>query len=420
VKLITNVTDVTCRFHCVTFFMASFWTPLECSDVTAKHSHQRRLPCSLGGLAIIWTIAYLDFRVDESVTVVPFFWNRIIASLAEGHLLNSDDAEWAMSQILSGDTPTEMVKSFLLGVQARGVTAEEIDAFATAILAQSAPVSVQGLVVDCVGTGGDGANTVNISTAAAIVAHATGVRVLKYGARATRSDSGSADVLEALGLNINLNGRQITECLDDLGIGFCYAPLFHPSLRFADQARKELGKASLFNILGPLVNPAMPGAVAIGVAQSRALTIMADVLLKRDVQGFLFRGDDGLDEISVSTTTTIIQINHGKEKIAVFDPRSLGIEYAPVESLRGGNPSTNAAIIRRTLEGEKTPAREIVLLNAAATIAAYRGHFWKSIETQFAEGYADAKTAVDSGAAMFGLNSWAQYTQGFTATEIRA
>jgi len=352
--------------------------------------------------------------------VATFFWNRIIAGLAEGQRLSADDAQWAMSQILSGETPAEAIKSFLLGVQARGETSIEVDAFLTAMLAQSAPISVPGLVADCVGTGGDGANTINISTTAAIVAHASGVRIVKHGTRASKSDSGAADVLEALGININLDGRQVAECVEDLGIGFCFTPLFHPSLRFADQARKELGQASLFNILGPLANPAKPGAVAIGVSQPRMLTLMADVLLKRDVQGFLFRGDDGLDEISLSTTTTIIQINHGKEKIAVFDPRSLGIEYAPVESLRGGNPSVNAAIIRRILEGENIPSREIVLLNAAATIAAYRGHFWKSIETQFAEGYADAKTAVDSGAAIFGLNAWAQYTQGFIAAEIRA
>jgi anthranilate phosphoribosyltransferase len=366
-------------------------------------------------------LAYANGTCSEHAVIMPtFFWERIISSLAEGSYLHADDAEWAMTQILTGDTPKETIKSFLLGVQARGETAVEIEAFLSAILAQSVPISVPGLVVDCVGTGGDDSNTFNISSAAAIIAHAAGARVVKHGARAGKSDSGSADVMEALGVNIHLNNKQVAECVEDLGIGFCFTPQFHPALGFADPARKELGHSSVFNILRPLANPAKPGAVAIGVSRPRMLTIMADVLLKRDVQGFLFRGDDGMDEISLCTTTTIIQINHGKEKIAIFDPRSIGVDYVPSESLKGGDPSVNASIIRSILAGEKLPSREIVLLNAAATIAAYRGQFWKSIEDQFSEAYAEAKAVVDSGAAMFALNAWGQYTQGFIASEIRA
>lgn len=350
----------------------------------------------------------------------PVFWNEIFVRLASRVDLTSDQARSAMRRILSGETPHETIKTFLIGIQAKGEKVCEIEGFLSAFLEESEKISIPGLFVDPTGTGGDGANTFNISTISAIIAHSAGVRVVKQGARSVTSKSGSADVMEALGVNIDLNAGQVAECVQDLGIGFCFLPKFIPSMRFADQARSELGPHSLFNLATPLANPAQPGAVAIGVSKPSMLTTMADVLLKRDVQGFIFRGDDGLDEISLSTTSTIIQLNKGREKILSFDPRAIGIDYAPVESLRGGDPYTNANIVKRILSGEKFAAREAALLNAAVTIAAYRGSFWNPIEVQFADGYEEARAAIDSGKALESLQSLRDYTQGFKVDEVPA
>ena len=340
-------------------------------------------------------------------------WDQIIAQLAEGEDLANIQARWAMAEILGDRADKESIKFFLLGVQAKGETAEEVQAFVSVMFEHCAPITIPGRAVDPVGTGGDGANTINISTTAAIIARAAGARVVKHGARAASSKSGAADLLEALGVNIDLNGEQVAACVEELGIGFCFAPKFHPAMRFAAPARKELGQASVFNILGPLANPAKPKAVAIGVSKARVMPIMADVLISRGAEGFLFRGDDGIDEITLSTTTQIMQINNGVSRIETFDPRELGIAFAPIETLVGGDAKFNAAVTLRIFEGEKSPAREAVLLNAAVALAAYKGDFEKSITEQLAQGYAAVSAAVDSGAASETLSRWAAFTQEF-------
>ena len=340
-------------------------------------------------------------------------WDQIIAQLADHEDLNALQAQWAMGEILGDRAEKETIKSFLLGVQAKGETALEVEAFVEVMYQHCAPISIPQRAVDPVGTGGDGANTINISTTAAIIARAAGATVVKHGARAASSKSGAADLLEALGVNIDLDGAQVAATVEAVGIGFCFAPKFHPAMRFAAPARKELGQASVFNILGPLANPAKPAAVAIGVSKARVMPIMADVLSKRGAEGFLFRGDDGIDEITLSTTTQIMQINGGEQKLESFDPRDLGIAYAPIETLAGGDAEFNAAVTLRIFEGEKSPARDAVLLNAAAALAAFRGDFSKSITEQLADGYAAASAAVDSGAARETLKEWALFTQQF-------
>lgn len=339
-------------------------------------------------------------------------WDQIIAQLADGEDLAAGQARWAMSEILGDHAGKESIKSFLLGVQAKGETAEEVQAFVSVMFEHCAPIVIAERAVDPVGTGGDGANTINISTTAAIIARAAGAKVVKHGARAASSKSGAADLLEALGVNIDLNGEQVAASFDQIGIGFCFAPKFHPAMRFAAPARKELGQASVFNILGPLANPAKPKAVAIGVSKARVMPIMADVLLARGAEGFLFRGDDGIDEITLSTTTQIMQIHNGEKKIETFDPRNLGIAFAPIETLVGGDAQFNADVTMRIFQGEKSPAREAVLLNAAVALAAYKGEFEKSINEQLTQGYIAVSAAVDSGAASETLASWAAFTQG--------
>lgn len=347
--------------------------------------------------------------MDES----EISWREVIAQLADREDLTAAEARWAMGEILGDRADKETIKSFLLGIQAKGETALEVEALVEVMYEYCAPIQVPGRAVDLVGTGGDGANTINISTTAAIIAQAAGARVIKHGARAASSKSGAADLLEALGVNIDLDGEEVASCVEEVGIGFCFAPKFHPAMRFAAPARKELGQASVFNILGPLANPARPQAVAIGVSKARVIPIMADVLRQRGAEGFLFRGDDGIDEITLSTTTHIMQISGGSYQIESFDPRELGIELASIDTLVGGDAEFNAAVTLRIFEGEKSPARDAVLLNAAAALAAYKGDFAKSITEQISDGYALASAAVDSGAARESLKRWALFSQGF-------
>jgi anthranilate phosphoribosyltransferase len=338
-------------------------------------------------------------------------WDQVISQLADGENLNGVQATWAMNQILDNLATKDEIKSFLLGVQAKGESAAEVEAFLEVMFSHSAPIQISERAVDPVGTGGDGANTINISSTAAIIAAAAGAKVVKHGARAASSTSGAADLLEALGVNIDLDGQGVETCFQTLGIGFCFAPKFHPAMRFAAPARKELGQASVFNILGPLANPAKPQAMAIGVAKERVLPLMAKVLADRGAEGFLFRGDDGLDEITLTTTSTIIQVSKAGMKQERFDPRELGVEYAPIEAITGGDASYNAAVTLDILSGRRSPARDAVLLNAAAAIAAFDAQFELSITEQLRQGLSKAAAAVDSGSALALLQRWVELSQ---------
>jgi anthranilate phosphoribosyltransferase len=270
----------------------------------------------------------------------------------------------------------------------------------------SAPINISERAVDSVGTGGDGANTINISTAAAIVTNAAGARVVKHGNRAASSKSGSADLLEALGVKIDLTGKEVEQTVHKIGIGFCFAPIFHSSMKHAVAARKELGVPTVFNILGPLANPAKPVAAAVGVARAELLPLMAQVLLDQGKEGFVFRGDDGIDEVSISTMTTVIQISKGKLKQEVFNPADLGITFAPITALSGGDAKFNAQITNQIFAGKTGPMRDAITLNAAFAIAAFKGDFQLPLQTQIANGFVLANQAIDSGAAAAVLKRW--------------
>jgi anthranilate phosphoribosyltransferase len=217
--------------------------------------------------------------------------------------------------------------------------------------------------------------------------------------------------LEALGINININGEGVAEIVRQIGIGFCFAPKFHPALRHAAPARKELGVSTIFNILGPLANPAKPVAIAVGVAKEKFQPIMAEVLARRGCEGFVFRGDEGIDEISLSTTTTVYQVSDSKYRIEKFDPTNLGIEAAPIKALVGGDAEYNVKIAREIFAGKEGPARDAVTLNAAAAIAAFKGDFALSVEQQLANGLVLARQAIDSGAASALVEKWAALSQ---------
>jgi anthranilate phosphoribosyltransferase len=320
-----------------------------------------------------------------------------------------------MNEILSGTAEIELIKSFLIALKSKGETSEEVSALVEQMHQHCGPISIKERAVDTVGTGGDGAHTINISTTAAIVAAAAGVRVIKHGNRAASSKSGSADLLEALDININLDGAGVEETFRQLGIGFCFAPLFHPAMKFAGPARKELGTPTVFNILGPLANPAKPQAAAIGVADDRMHLVMAQVLGDRGVDGFVFRGDDGLDEITLATTTSVLTIGNGEISSDLLDPLDFGISRAPISALVGGDSRENARISTAIFSGEKGAPRDAVVLNAAAAIAAYEGNFALNLHDRIKLGINRAVAAIDSGAAQKLVSDWAELSQKLRA-----
>ena len=338
-------------------------------------------------------------------------WPQLTETLTNGLDLNSYSAQWAMNEILQGNAETAHIKEFLLALKAKGETAEEVNAFVNVMYQHSAPIEITERAVDTVGTGGDGFNTINISTSAAIVAAAAGAKVVKHGNRAASSKSGSADLLEALGVNIDLVGDGVETVFREVGIGFCFAPKFHPAMRFAAPARKELGVPTVFNILGPLANPAKPKAAAIGVANDRMHLLMAEVLAAKGVDGFVFRGDDGLDEISLATSSSVLTIGHGEISSDLIDPSDFGITKAPITELVGGDAEFNAGVTRSIFNGERGAPRDAVALNAAAAIAAYKGDFAKSLAERLRDGYADAIKAIDTGAATALLANWVKVSQ---------
>ena len=337
-------------------------------------------------------------------------WDAVFTSLTNKSDLSNEQITWAMAQILEGKAGNDQIKQFLLGLKLKGESASEVSALVAQMYQYAAPINITERAVDTVGTGGDGANTINISTAAAIITNAAGARVVKHGNRAATSKSGSADLLEALGIKIDLTGSEVEQTVHKIGIGFCFAPIFHSSMKHAAAARKELGVPTVVNILGPLANPAKPVACAIGVARRELLPLMAQVLLEQGKEGFVFRGDDGLDEVSLATTTTVIQISNGNLIEEVFNPAELGIASAPISELAGGDAKFNAQMTQQIFDGKAGAMRDAVSLNAAFAIAAFKADFSLPLQTQIANGFVLANKAIDSGAAQSILKKWAQLT----------
>jgi len=338
-------------------------------------------------------------------------WELHISRLRSGLDLEPVEVQWCMNEILTGNAEIEVIKEFLLALKAKGETSSEVGALVDQMYEHCAPITINERAVDTVGTGGDGAHTINISTTAAIVAAAAGVKVVKHGNRAASSKSGSADLLEALGININLDGTDVQKTFSELGIGFCFAPVFHPAMRFAAPARKELATPTVFNILGPMANPAKPQAAAIGVASESMHFVMAQVLSNRGVDGFVFRGDDGLDEITLATTTSVLTIGAGEITRGLIDPLDFGIERAPIAALVGGDSVENARITTAIFAGEKGAPRDAVVLNAAAAIAAYEARFDLNLHERMALGVSRAIDAIDSGASTRLVSKWAELSQ---------
>ena len=338
-------------------------------------------------------------------------WELHISRLRSGLDLDAAQVQWCMNEILTGNTEIDVIKDFLIALKSKGETSLEVGALVDQMYEHCAPITIKERAVDTVGTGGDGAHTINISTTAAIIAAAAGVKVIKHGNRAASSKSGSADLLEALGIHINLDGTGVEKTFSELGIGFCFAPVFHPAMRFAGPARKELATPTVFNILGPMANPAKPQAAAIGVANESMHLVMAQVLSDRGVDGFVFRGDDGLDEITLATTTSVLTIGGGEITRGLIDPLDFGIDRAPIASLVGGDSVENARITAAIFAGEKGAPRDAVVLNAAAAIAAYEARFDLNLQERMALAVSRAIDAIDSGASARLVSKWAELSQ---------
>lgn len=338
-------------------------------------------------------------------------WDGVYSHLNSHKDLTPALAKDVMTEILEGRATEEEIKGFLLALKNKGESATDISLLVGELLRYALPISISERAVDPVGTGGDGKNTVNISTSAAILTTAAGARVVKHGSIAASSKSGAADVLNALGVATDLTGPEVEKTVYKLGIGFMKATTFHSALRHAAPARKALGVPTVFNILGPLANPAQPKAIALGVAPIEKLPIMAKVIADRGGEGFVFRGDDGIDELTLATTSTIIQVNNGEMKSQSFDPQEVGIERAPLSELVGGEPTVNATIIRNVFSGMQGPVRDAIVLNAAIAIAAFKGDFDLGLNQQIANGLVLAEQALDSGKAFDLLSAWGKYTQ---------
>lgn len=317
-----------------------------------------------------------------------------------------------MDTIMSGEATPAQIAGFLVALRAKGETVEEIAGLVEAMLAHANPVDIAGEKLDIVGTGGDQLNTVNISTMAALVCAGAGAKVVKHGNRAASSSSGSADVLEALGVRLDLPIERVARNAEEAGITFCFAQVFHPSFRHTAVPRRELAIPTAFNFLGPLTNPAHVQASAVGVANARMAPLVAGVLAKRGSRGLVFRGSDGLDELTTTGPSTVWEIRNGGVTEQAFDPQDLGIRPATVEELRGGDAAANAAVVREVLAGESGAARDAVLLNAAAGLVAFDVDAEGPLTARMAAALKRAEESIDSGAAAAVLEKWVALTQG--------
>lgn len=337
-------------------------------------------------------------------------WPDVLDELVGGHHLDSASTAWAMAEILDGSATPAQIAAFAVALRAKGVSQAELQGLVDALLSRARLLDVPGRVLDIVGTGGDRAKTVNISSMSAVTAAGAGVPVVKHGNRAASSDSGTADVFEVLQIRLDVPVEAVPVVLERVGITFCFAPLFHVGLRFAGPPRREIGIATPFNVLGPLVNPARPAASAVGCSDLRMAPLMAQVFADRGDDAFVFRGEDGLDEITTTATTRVWTVSGGAVSEDVLDPRDLGIELSAPEALRGGDPTYNADVFRRVLDGEVSPVRDAVLLNAGAALAAHAADDAPLLE-RLAVGVERARTSIDSGAARDVLQRWSAVTQ---------
>ena len=334
-----------------------------------------------------------------------FSWALVLGPLVNGSDIDRSDAAAAVSEIMSGRATDAQIGAFLAALRTKGESAEEIAGMVDAMMDAAVPVSIDGVVVDVVGTGGDGFGTFNISTTAAFVAAGAGVRVAKHGNRAASSPTGSADVLEAFGFDLELGPEQVVAMIAETGFGFFFAPRFHPAMRHVGSVRRELGIRTVFNFLGPLCNPAN-ARMSIGTSDLGMARLMIEVLQARGVdRAFVVHGIDGLDEVSTTAPTRIFRLVDGEVTDAEFTPEDFGVSRATIDDLVGGDVEENMRITRNVLGGEQGPHRDVSLVNAAPAI----------VLAELAEGFLEAmqlaEESIDSGAALGALNSSIEFSK---------
>lgn len=336
-------------------------------------------------------------------------WPQLLAALLRGDELSTADTAWAMGEIMSGSAGSAQIAGFAIALRAKGETPAEVSGLVEAMLQHAVrvelPEDLRATAVDVVGTGGDLAHTVNISTMASLVVAGAGVRVVKHGNRAASSSCGTADVLEFLGLPLDLGPEGVAACVAEAGVGFCFAARFHPGMRHAGPVRRELGVPTAFNFLGPLTNPARPRAGAVGCFDARMAPVMAAVFAARGDSTLVLRGEDGLDEFTTAAPTRVWAAQNGTVREALLDAADLGVPRATLADLRGGDVACNADAVRRLLAGETGPIRDAVLVNAAAALATQApldGDLTEALRT----GLSRAAESIDSGAAARTLNRW--------------
>ncbi len=335
----------------------------------------------------------------------PIVWPAVLTTLLHGEDLDEDHAADVLAEVMQGGAEPAQIAALLLALRAKGESASEIAGFVRVMLAEAAPITLApqtaDRVVDIVGTGGDGANTSNISTVAAVVIAAAGQPVAKHGNRAASSACGSADLLEAWGIDLDLPPADVARCIEETGIGFLFARTFHPAMRVVAPVRQQLGIRTTFNLLGPLSNPAAAPSMAVGVADARLAPVMADALARLGKRHVLvFRGADGLDELSTTGPSDVWEVRDGQVTRSTVDPRELDIELATLEQLRGGDVERNVAIANAVLAGDPGPHRDIVVLNAAA------GLYAADAVAGLADGVERAAATLDSGAAAALKDRW--------------
>jgi anthranilate phosphoribosyltransferase len=342
-------------------------------------------------------------------------WPQLLSALLRAENLSAQDTAWAMGEVMAGSATPTQTAAFAIALRAKGETPDEITGLAETMLANAARVDLSDELrhsaVDVVGTGGDRAHTVNISTMAALVVAAAGVRVVKHGNRAASSACGAADLLEEFGLPLDLGPAAVAHCLEEVGIGFCFAARFHPGMRHTSVPRREMGVPTVFNFLGPLTNPAQPTAATVGCFDLRMAPVMAAVFAGRGDSVLLVRGEDGLDEFTTAAPTRVWVVSDGMVRETVIDAVDLGVARSKEGDLRGGDATFNADAARRMFAGEPGPVRDAVLVNAAAAIAARGGLSTEDLPGQLMAGIERAAAAVDSGATGELLRRWVSLAQ---------
>ncbi|MFJ5850596.1 anthranilate phosphoribosyltransferase [Streptomyces sp. NPDC092903] len=338
----------------------------------------------------------------------PRTWPRLLSTLLTRTDLTADDTAWAMRQVMDDAAEPAHLAGFLVALRAKGESAPELRGLLDALMERVIPLPVDGTrVLDIVGTGGDGAHTVNVSTMAAIVVAATGVPVVKHGGRSVSSKAGSADVLEALGLSLDLTPDAVARCVNEVGFGFTFAPRFHRGLRHSGPVRKALGVPTAINYLAPLTNPASPGTTLVGCSNPALAPVLAQVLADRGTRALVVRGDDGLDEITTTAPTSVWIAGESGVREITLDTADFGMPRATADGLRGGDARYNAAAVHRVLEGERCAARDAVLANAAGALAAHRGlNREGDLHPAFADALTTARAAIDDGRAATTLEQW--------------